>query len=65
MPVTSVSGILSGTSPARDSDAALAMRLGTFGLVKLLIQGIGQFVAHDQQNGNPFAWTASPESFLE
>jgi len=55
MPVTSVSGILSGTSPARDSDAALAMRLGTFGLVILLIQGIGQFVAHDQQNGNPFA----------
>lgn len=41
-----------------------AIRRGSFGSVRQLIQRIEQFVAHYNQNCKPFMWTATAESIL-
>ncbi len=41
-----------------------AIRRGSFGSVKQLIQRIDQFVSHYNENCKPFSWTASADSIL-
>lgn len=41
-----------------------AIRRGSFGSVRQLIQRIDQFVAHHNQNCKPFMWTATADSIL-
>ncbi len=41
-----------------------AIRRGSFGSVKQLVQRIDQFVAHYNQNCKPFMWTATADSIL-
>ena len=41
-----------------------AIRRGSFGSVKQLIQRIDQFVSHYNENCKPFAWNASADSIL-
>jgi len=41
-----------------------AIRRGSFGSVRQLVQRIDQFVAHYNQNCKPFMWTATADSIL-
>nr|MBA3478473.1 IS630 family transposase [Lautropia sp.] len=41
-----------------------AIRRGSFGSIKQMIDRIDQFVAHYNQNCKPFIWTATADSIL-